>query len=81
MEEELKKEIADAMTLYATFVALNFMIDLYGRGDCAHCIYKDNADSCGQKCAEGMGEWALARIKPVVIRKKKEVQLDKKIES
>lgn len=54
MEKELKEEIVDAMMTYATFIALNFTLDLYGRGDCAHCIYKDNADGCGQKCAEGM---------------------------
>lgn len=81
MEHGLKEEIVDAMMTYATFIALNFTIDLYGRGDCAHCIYKDNADGCGQKCAEGMVMWAIARIKPVVICKQKEVQLDKKIEA
>ena len=81
MEKELKEEIVDAMMTYATFIALNFTLDLYGRGDCAHCIYKDNTDGCGQKCAEGMVMWAVARIKPVVIRKQKEVQLDKKIEA
>ena len=61
MEKELKEEIVDAMMTYATFIALNFTLDLYGR--------------------EGMVMWAIARIKPVVIRKQKEVQLDKKIEA
>ena len=74
MEQELKEEIVDAMTLYATFIALNFVIDLYGKGDCARCIHKDNADGCGQKCAEGMVRWAMARIKPVVLRKQNEVK-------
>lgn len=54
MEKELEEQIVDAMTLYATFIALNFTIDLYGKGDCARCIHKDNADGCGRKCAEGM---------------------------
>lgn len=74
VEKELKEEIIDAMMTYATFIALNFMLDLYGRGDCAHCIYKDNADGCEKKCAEGMVMWATARMKPVVLRKQKEVQ-------
>ena len=50
MEKELNEEIVDAMMTYATFIALNFTLDLYGRGDCAHCIYGKSARrawSCG----------------------------------